>query len=428
MNKRLLFLGADSSTKEAVEYAKSQGVYTIVADYNPTEKVIEKQIADAHWEIDVSNIDALERRCREEEITGVYAGNQEFCLDQCKELCGRLGFPFYASNDGWHAARDKAFFKEVCQECGLAVPKRYQLDENLSPEDVKKIHFPVIVKPTDSCGQQGLSIVYKEDELASAFRKALDNSVKKDIIVEDYIVGDEVYLFCFIHDGKVALFALSEVMMTEVNGRMNFGLSIQHGRYNDYVEKRLLPVFEKLVKRLGCENGACVFQGICKEGVYYNLEFGYRLDGIRSWRHTKRRFGFSQLELMVDLALGIKKPDKFWDSVIADESVSAGYMIWIKPGEISRIEGRNALYEREDVIFILDNYKEGDIVQPNDNMRSIAFDIVIYGKTQEELGQKIDEINKILHVYDKQGNDMLIHSGGYYEQWKNRMDRTKSLI
>lgn len=422
MKTRLLFLGVDNSVMDAVTYAKSKGIHTIVTDFNPPEKVKEKQLADDYWMISVADLDALEQKCREEKVTHVYAGNHEFCIDQCKKICERLGLPFYASDEGWRASRDKAYYKEKCREVGLETPKRYALDENFKRSDLDKIHYPVIVKPTDSCAQQGLAVVREEKMLKEAYEKALPFSEKKDILVEDYIDGDEVYLFCFLNDGKLTMFGLSEDMMTEINGRKNFGFGIHVSAYLQYIKEELLPKFEKLADNLGCRNGACVFQGIFKDGIYYNLEYGYRLDGIRSWRHFKRLYGFSQLELMVDLAAGMDISDRDWKSVEMNDhkEISVGYMIWCKPGEIDRITGRDEMYQRDDIVFLLDNFNEGDVVQPNDNMRSIAFDITIYADNHEEMDQKIREINEMLHFYDKQGNDLLIHINGYYEQIKQR--------
>ena len=36
-SKKLLFLGIDTSTGDAIEYAKSKNIYTIVTDYNSPE-------------------------------------------------------------------------------------------------------------------------------------------------------------------------------------------------------------------------------------------------------------------------------------------------------------------------------------------------------------------------------------------------------
>ena len=47
--KKLLFLGVSTDTQDALAYAKSKGIYTIVTDYNSPEKSIEKQYADDFW-------------------------------------------------------------------------------------------------------------------------------------------------------------------------------------------------------------------------------------------------------------------------------------------------------------------------------------------------------------------------------------------
>ena len=88
--KKLLFLGIDTSTVDAIKYAKSKNIYTIVTDFNSPEAKPEKKAADEYWMIDVSDFEALKNRCMEEGITNIFAGNHEFCLDQCKRLCEEL--------------------------------------------------------------------------------------------------------------------------------------------------------------------------------------------------------------------------------------------------------------------------------------------------------------------------------------------------
>ncbi len=419
--KKLLLLGADNSAVDAVRYARAKGIYTIVTDYNPPEKVEAKRLADEYWMISVAELDELEKKCREEQVSGVFAGIQEFCLDCCKELCERLGLPFYASDLGWRASRDKSLYKKVCRECGLATPVRFGLDEAFRPEDLEKIKYPVIIKPADSNAQQGLSLVRSEDELRQAYDLAMSFSVSKDIVVEEYIQGNEVFIFCFIHDGIVELLGVSESLNAkDINGRANYAFGIHRSRYMGQVRETLMPRFRLLAEKLGCRNGACVFQGIFRDDEYYNLEYGFRLDGIRSWRHLSRTAGIDQLALMVDLSLGIQPDDSIWDNIIPEEErpLSVAYIIWGRPGRVERTVGQDLIRNRDDIAILLENFTAGSEIRPNNNMRSIVYDLTVYGNSYEELGRKVKEINDTLHFYDPQGRDLLIYQELSYPDGK----------
>ncbi len=421
--KKLLFLGADTSTEDAIRHAKSIGIYTIVTDYNPKEKMPAKQLADEAWMIDVANTDAIEKRCREEAVTAVFAGNHEFCLDQCKTLADRLGLPFYGNNDGWKATRNKAFFKKVCQECGTNVPPWILLTENTGLDEISKLEFPIIVKPTDSCAQQGLSVVRDPADLMPAYKKALAFSGDHEVIAEEYIDGDELLIFTYVHRGKLFLLGVIELFKTEINGRQNFAFGPDFGRYNQYVKERIMPGLQRIVQRLGCKEGACLFQSIYRKGVMYNIELGYRLDGVRTWRRHRRIYKTDELELMVDLALGIVDEKKILalSEPRDDNTPGTAYVLWAKPGTIKRITGLQELYARPDIIIQVDKFKEGDTVTLQDNMRSIAYCLTVYADSQSGLDEKIKEINRNLHMYDEQGNDMLIYLNDYYETWSARM-------
>ena len=235
--KKLLFLGVDTSTGEAIEYAKSKKVYTIVTDFYSPEIKKEKKAADEYWMIDVADFEALKKKCIEEGVTNIYAGNHEFCLEQCKRLCKELGFPFYASDDGWKAARDKVFYKEKCQKAGLLTPKQYYLDENFSDKDLEKIKYPVIVKPSDSSARKGLSIVANQDELLVAYKKALEYSENKKIIVEDYVDGDDIYIGCYVHNKKLILLHFTVDHLGMINGQKRFGCGSNFSKFTNLVNE-----------------------------------------------------------------------------------------------------------------------------------------------------------------------------------------------
>ena len=57
--KKLLMLGTSYGTGLMLDYAKSQGVHTIVTDYLEPEHSPGKLIADEYWMINTGDLDAL---------------------------------------------------------------------------------------------------------------------------------------------------------------------------------------------------------------------------------------------------------------------------------------------------------------------------------------------------------------------------------
>ena len=192
--------------------------------------------------------------------------------------------------------------REKCQKAGLLTPKQYYLDENFSDKDLGKIKYPVIVKPSDSSARKGLSIVSNQDELRAAYEKALEYSENKKIIVEEYVDGDDVYIGCYVHNKKLILLHFTVDHLIMIDGQKRFGFCSNFNKFTDLVNEELFSKYEKLIADLKCENGACMFQCISHNNLIYNIEFGYRLDGIKSWKRIERLSGINQCCCSIRLA------------------------------------------------------------------------------------------------------------------------------
>lgn len=85
--KKLLVLGASVNEITLVERAQEYGVYVIVTDYNLDYNLSPaKKLANKAWNISWSDIDELEKKCREENIDGVIAGYSEFRVENTIKL------------------------------------------------------------------------------------------------------------------------------------------------------------------------------------------------------------------------------------------------------------------------------------------------------------------------------------------------------
>lgn len=406
---KLLLMGIDSSTQFAVEYAKQQGIHTIITDYNSPERAPLKLLADEYWMLNVGDLDALEQRCREEHITGIYAGNHEFCLDMTFELCRRLGLPYYASDEGWATGRDKARFKRHCIECGMDTARWYPVDAGFSRDVMDTINYPVVVKPADASSQRGFSICYHEEELKAGYERALQFSESGQVIVEEYISGDEVDIIYYVHQGIPYLMCINDKLLTQVNKRMNQTLLPHQSRfYQEYVSS-LTGSIERFVKRLQYLEGALFLQAIRRDGRFYFLEMGCRLDGIGCWVGTKANYGFSYLECMVQLAMG-QEPDVDLSEIdfSPEGKHSATYFCWTRPGKIAAMTGHDVIENNPHVVVAMERFHVGDTIAKTDNLTQVGWYLEVIAESTQQLVEQIRQINEKLRLLDESGSSLML--------------------
>jgi hypothetical protein len=151
-------------------------------------------------------------------------------------------------------------------------------------------------------------------------------------------------------------------------------------------------------------------QAMYKDGRYYLLEMGYRLDGSGSWRSYKQQTGYSPLELHVDIQLG--RGDQHWRPTVAVKNppyILSAYHLYCKPGKISRIQGLDQLKNMEGVNIAFQRFHEGDEVTGTGNMFQTAFFLMLLSKDEGAAVELVQEINRTIRFFDEDGRDMLAY-------------------
>ena len=410
--EKLLFMGASIGTEEAVSYAREQGVYTILTAQNAPENGEEKFGADEYWNIDLADLVSLEKKCRKEKVTGIFAATSEFCLDMSGELCKRVGLPFYASDAGWAASRDKRFFKQCCKECGLTVPKEYPLDKLVSGEASSSISYPIVVKPADSCARQGVSVCKNRDELLAGYQKAMQASPGKKCLAEEFVKGMETTFFYYLQDGKAVFIGCEDTKYIDVGGNHTSGILLYPGRETESFLKKDHHKIETLFRKLSCKWGVAFLQAILKDGEYYFLEMGYRLDAVYSWSILASLTGFHSVRYMVDLArgkVGTSSSLKERTAILmSKKEIGVMYLIWAKAGRVDKVIGLETVRSMPGVSVLLERYGEGDFIENSASMRQIAYQISILSGDMKEIAEKIKLINNVLQMYDENGENLLL--------------------
>src|SRR5256712_5230435 len=111
-------------------------------------------------------------------------------------------------------AEDRQQFKAAMERIGLALPKSGQLRSREEPREVvRKIGYPVIIRPSFTLGGSGGSIAYNPDELEDAIRWGLQLPPGGTVLVEESGIGwkefevegmperaDEIVIVCSIEN------------------------------------------------------------------------------------------------------------------------------------------------------------------------------------------------------------------------------------
>lgn len=405
--RKILILGSDYGTLDLAKEAHKMGLYVICSDTMETSPT--KREADEAWFISTTDIDGLEKKCREENVTAVTFGASDFNINNGRKLCKRLGLPVYCKSDrAWEVACNKSEFKKICKKVGAPIATDYYLTDALTREELDKIHYPVVVKPVDKSGNRGMSYCKNEEELVAAYKYARSISENATIIVERMLKGPEFAVNYVMADGEIRLLYFSsehhQPGQLENLYSVIYTTSAFLKQYREEVSESVKAVF----KEAGCKDGLAWVECMRDtDSHFYLLEMGYRFGGEMTYVPYERVSGFNSIRWMLEVALGVKHTaaDLPEDLNQCYKGCAASYYMFTTcDGEIAEMEGVEEIEAMENVV--LDFPKR---VGNNVRYHAALGIIRIFGRDCEELCNTILKINSLLKIKDKDGKDMFIY-------------------
>ncbi|EKD55418.1 MAG: hypothetical protein ACD_60C00009G0011 [uncultured bacterium] len=115
-------------------------------------------------------------------------------------------------------------------------------------------HFPLIIKPVDSAGSRGISVLQNRSDIDTALKKAFQTSHAKKVIIEEYIHGTEFAIETFSHKKNVFVLAISQ--KNKVPGTDNTVASeLYTPTYSDSVLKQMTTLVTNALTALNYSDG-----------------------------------------------------------------------------------------------------------------------------------------------------------------------------
>ncbi len=407
--KRLLVLGGTNNAPDIESFGKQNGVTIVVAGLYFSNEILE--IADESYIIDILDRTQLENIVKEKNIDGIFVGGNEDIISCTIDVCEKLGLPFYASRTVWDNAMNKRIFKQACHKYGVPAMADYEIDETDLEKSAKTLTYPVVIKPVDCCGSNGVMKCESAEEFPELYNYAKERSRTKGVTVEEFDDGFEICVYYTFVDGNPTLSSMADKY---VRGNVNsfIPLSEIYAYPSQYLPQYIKEVdanMRKMLLALGIRNGITSMQGFYKDGSFKFFEMGFRLGGTAQYRYTEHINGINSLHMMMAFALTGKMGDCDQSNDTAEfKKPCCTLTLLSKGGTVARIEGLEEARNYDGVLYIENRYKVGDTIKASRTVSQFHVRIYIVAENEEQMKQKIEHLQTSIQAYDTEGEPMLI--------------------
>lgn len=384
-----MLLGGLRYLLPVIEAAHKEGIYVITVDYLPNN--IAHKYSDEYHNVSIIDKEAVLKLAKQLQIDGIMSFAVDPGVVTASFVQQEMCLPSFGPYESVKILQNKGKFRKFLADNGFNVPKaKSYTDEKEALNDISKISFPVIVKPTDSAGSKGVTRVNNKEELPYAIAHAIENSLSKTFIIEEFIEkqGYSSDSDCFVQDGKFKFYSFSS---------QRFDTSAQ----NPYVpaafrnEEILKQELQRLISLLNMQTSIYNIETrISTNGKPYIMEVSPRGGGNRLAEMIRYATGVDMITACLQASVGNKitpieqKPfNGYWAEVILHSDKAGAF---------------ESLSIKEDVqknIIETDLWvKKGDKVKTFNGANDTIGTLVMKFSSEDEMGGRLSDFRKWMKV------------------------------
>lgn len=390
--KKLLIIGASILQLPAIKKAKEMGLYVAVLDFNPNAVGI--PYADEYFNVSTMDENAVLSVAKEFRPDGIMTLATDMPMRGVAKVSDTLGL-HSISYETAVKATDKYDMIKAFEEHNVPAPWFYLVKNIEELSQLKdKITYPCIMKPTDNAGSHGVVRINSFEELIEKYEYSHSCSRRGNVIVEEYLDGEEVSVEVMVVDGEVNILQITDKLTTGAPYFVEMGHS-QPSRLDLNIQNQIKDVAERACKAIGINKGpAHVEMKVTSQYGPKMIELGARMGGDNITTHlVPLSTGIDMVECTIKIALG--------ETVDVTPTLNCGSAIryFEAPfGQIESIEGVEEALKIEGVkqISLTKNIGEKSTPIHCSNDR-IGF-VIVQAETTEKAVELCEEVMRIVKI------------------------------
>lgn len=301
MKEKIAVIGANEPLIPFYRQAKKLGYEIICIAWE--KGAVCKEYSNKFYPISFAEKDKVLEVCRNEKIDGITSFSLESALPTVVYVAQRMGL-VSNSEESLFLTQSKFAQRQALEKAGIPVPKYYLVENEV---DLSKVQcrFPVIVKPVDSGGSQGICKVESPEKLTEAYNYAISFSRTSKAIIEEFVDGREFSVEYISHNGHHYFLQVTDKV---TSGAPRF-VEMQHHQpadVSDEIHAAIRKMVENALTALMITNSPSHTEiKLNSKGQLYIIETGARMGGDYITSDLVRlSTGYDFVEGAIKLAVG----------------------------------------------------------------------------------------------------------------------------
>ena len=380
MAPTIMIIGAGPFQVPAILEAQEMGYRVLAVDGNAD--ALGLKLANYQYNIDLKDIEDCIQVARERKIAGVFTVAADVAVKTVAAVASALKLPGLTVESA-EIATDKSRMRECFEKHGVPSPK-WRKCRKLEEASAKsqEIGFPVVIKPADSAGSRGVSLVQNVGDVTAAFYGAAKHTTNSLILVEEFMPGVEISVEAFVHKGQVHILTLSDKVRTKPPYLLDLSVHFPSNQPAE-IQKQARDVATRGILACGIDNATIHMEQMITPDGPKIVEFAARGAGFHVFTNMIHWVtGVNAVSELIKLSVNAK-PDF---TVTANRGCVLKFP-QIKPGLVNSVSGLEEARRIPGVLNADIYVKPGDTIRPLTSGADRVCHIIAFGETRAEAEQ-----------------------------------------